>query len=104
MNTKQTFLLWLACIVIGGISAVKMTPANAHVNNANPNHGHVCTASDPLTVRTQPEVGNNKLTTVAKNSVVTIIGGYSNWTTNEVWYRINTSKGKGYVNGNYICF
>lgn len=72
-----------------------------YVNNAT--SGKVCTQSTSLNVRTLPSTEAKVLTQVAKGSTVNIKGDYYDYSTYKTWYYILTSKGSGFVSGDYIC-
>lgn len=65
--------------------------------------GKVCTQSTSLNVRTLPSTSAKVLTQVAKDSTVNIKGDYYDYNTYKTWYYISTSKGSGFVSGDYIC-
>lgn len=110
MKNKLATLVMFGSIVIGGLGIAKT--ANAHYQDHNTNHGHVCTAHTALSVRISPEVDYNGkpvgkvITSLKKGATVQIKASYYNWEYDQNWYevRLGDSEMTGYVSGKYICF
>lgn len=100
---------WVACILIGGVSSVFMPRVEAHVDENNPNHAHVCTAKDPLTVRESFSKDSKNIGSLPKGTVVSVIGNYYTNSTNieepgEGWAHIKYKNTSGFINSNFVCY
>lgn len=109
MNIKQTMWLWLSCLLIGTATSIKMAPVNAHVDESNPNHAHVCTANDPLIVRESFSKNSKNIGSLPKGTVVTVIGNYYTNSTSieepgEGWTHIKYKNTSGFINSNFVCY
>lgn len=94
--------------IIGAAIAVFMPTAQAHYVESDPNHAHVCTSSSTLNIRQSPDVKSKKLGQISQGKVVQIKASYTDWDTNETWYKVkstpSTNNVSGYVSSTYLCF
>ncbi len=109
MNSKQATLFMFTCIVIGGISLILIPQVEAHVDENNPNHAHVCTANDPLIVRESFSKNSKNIGSLPKGTVVTVIGNYYTNSTSieepgEGWTHIKYKNTSGFINSNFVCY
>ena len=109
MNLKQATLFMFICIVTGGISSIFMPQVEAHVDENNPNHAHVCTANDPLTVRESFNKESRSIGSLPKGTVVTVIGNYYPNTFNPEdslpgWTHIKYKNTNGFIGSSFVCY
>lgn len=109
MNSKQATLFMFMCVVIGVIGSVFMPQVEAHVDENNPNHAHVCTAKDPLIVRESFSKNSKNIGSLPKGTVVTVIGTYYPATDNYEeptvgWVHIEYKNTSGFINSGFVCY
>lgn len=100
------YKILFSLIATGAILGSPLNRAEAHYveNDPNVNHAHVCTSSTSLNLRETPSTGGKVVGSVKQAAVVKIKASYSDWETQETWYKIYNGKTFAYVSGQYICF
>lgn len=95
MRKVNKLLSLIVCVVIAAAAAV--LPSGFYAS-AQPLVGIVTTVSDPLSVRSGPGTGYERIGTVDKGATVTVTDS----TSHSGWYTIEFAGGVGYVSSDYI--
>lgn len=112
MNNKLAKLAIAFGLILGGLELATTKSAQAHYNEYDPHHAHVCTEKDPLNVRTTPNVDykgdptGDVMFGIDKGSKIQIKSSYYNWELDTTWYEVHLgdSEMTGFVYGKYVCF
>lgn len=114
MNDKKVLEISTAAFFITPIVGVLIAAfmpsytAQAHYVETDLNHAHICTMSTALNIRQEPNIKSKKLGELTQGKVIHIKAMYSDWDTNETWYKIkpetSTKNISGWVSSQYVCF